>query len=948
MHLHGLRRLVFPALALVLLASAPGAPAAEIPASTLDELKAAKAGGTQTLRLEGLELENGEKVTLELARLEVFSRSFRLSINGVDQPEGAGLPDTAYFAGRVLGENGSLAMIAVGQTTRGLVQTSTGAYLLAPEKDAYRARDGGRLHAIRADAAASRGSGYLCATDEMPLQGFRPGRQVPASPAAPRHAAPSWSGIRNVDVAIETDYELYSAFGSTAGLLNYIGDMAAAASAIYLRDIQTTLQIPYVSVWTNSSDPWAAATSIDGLAELGDYWHANRTGVSRTTVHQLSKRSTGGGVAWVGVLCAEDFQALINGSPHWGGGYGFSGSLDGQFSTIDPSFYWDILEFSHELGHNFDSPHTHCYDPVIDQCYNGQAGCYSGPTSVPPGGGTIMSYCHLRPGGTSNINLIFGAPGQPSDAVRQTMRDHVENVSCTCTNPLAPAGTEPLNGATGVTTGTLRWTYPGNSGSWTSSGVTAYEVYLDTVNPPEKRISTTRIDPYMAMPTWFPLTTYYWKVVARNGCGTASSPVYSFTTGSACSFSGAAPALISPASGATGQGRKLILSWGAVAGAAHYTVYLGTVNPPSGALRVVYAPRTSIEVMVAPGTTYHWRVKATPGCGNGAAVFSSTRSFATAGTSPVLSSVSPVTLNRWAGSATLSGSGSGLSTNTLLFLDMAGRRAGSFSLGTASSSSVSGAFSLDATAPAGLYDAGLTNYGVEHQRLPMAVMVRAFTDVPDADYYVASSSRVVDAGIMEADFDSITAGPQFSPGTTVTRDYMAEYLAKGYQWWRTGSTAVPAATCVPSGAGSTDFPDVPCSHPRWLYIHWIKTWGVTVGSPCAQGICFLPNSPVDRAQMVTFLLRLKYGATLPTLLSSFGTKDPGCSVAWPGCVGWTDAGLQVPVTTWPHAEANVAYADRLTAGCAAGPPLTFCVFDPVPRGQMVEFLGRIVNLVPNP
>jgi hypothetical protein len=65
-------------------------------------------------------------------------------------------------------------------------------------------------------------------------------------------------------------------------------------------------------------------------------------------------------------------------------------------------------------------------------------------------------------------------------------------------------------------------------------------------------------------------------------------------------------------------------------------------------------------------------------------------------------------------------------------------------------------------------------------------------------------------------------------------------------------------------------------------------------------------------------------------------------------VGWADAGLQIPLGTWPHYEANVTYSDRLTSGCAATNPLTFCPFDAITRGQMVEFLARIVNLVPNP
>ena len=51
------------------------------------------------------------------------------------------------------------------------------------------------------------------------------------------------------------------------------------------------------------------------------------------------------------------------------------------------------------LGHNFDAPHTHDMYPQIDNCAGGDC--------VGADNGTIMSYCHLCPGGMSNIVLNF-------------------------------------------------------------------------------------------------------------------------------------------------------------------------------------------------------------------------------------------------------------------------------------------------------------------------------------------------------------------------------------------------------------------------------------------------------------------------------------------------------------------------------------------------------------
>ena len=52
---------------------------------------------------------------------------------------------------------------------------------------------------------------------------------------------------------------------------------------------------------------------------------------------------------------------------------------------------WEKELVAHELGHNFSSPHTHCYVPEIDQCAN-ESGCYEGP--IVESVGTIMSYCN--------------------------------------------------------------------------------------------------------------------------------------------------------------------------------------------------------------------------------------------------------------------------------------------------------------------------------------------------------------------------------------------------------------------------------------------------------------------------------------------------------------------------------------------------------------------------
>jgi hypothetical protein len=114
-----------------------------------------------------------------------------------------------------------------------------------------------------------------------------------------------------------------------------------------------------------------------------------------------------------------------------------------------PGAYWDILCYTHEIGHNFSSPHTECYNPPVDTCT--PCDTFSCTGSVPSGGGTIMSYCHACSGGYSNITLYFGLVADVSNAVLDQMRGFVESKAA-CLGPLAAAptviGISPTFGST--------------------------------------------------------------------------------------------------------------------------------------------------------------------------------------------------------------------------------------------------------------------------------------------------------------------------------------------------------------------------------------------------------------------------------------------------------------------------------------------------------------------
>ncbi|MFN2376290.1 MAG: hypothetical protein ABR538_07115, partial [Candidatus Binatia bacterium] len=137
-------------------------------------------------------------------------------------------------------------------------------------------------------------------------------------------------------------------------------------------------------------------------------------------------------------------------------GYGASSGIGTGFDIDDPGFLWEGLVVVHEIGHNFDSQHTHQYcneagisDPVdicVDDATDDVPNCLGDNNAALPGlgsltggtagggNGTIMSYCHVRSGGFANTAHTFGLHhpyGRAAFRVPNKMLAHVEaNAGC--------------------------------------------------------------------------------------------------------------------------------------------------------------------------------------------------------------------------------------------------------------------------------------------------------------------------------------------------------------------------------------------------------------------------------------------------------------------------------------------------------------------------------------
>ncbi len=364
---------------------------------------------------------------LLLTRFEPFSPGAHAEVMEAGGARRLALPDAVYFTGSVRGEPGSRALlIAAPDAVHGFVVSGGVVYPFGPD-----AGGGHRSYALRdVDAKVYPPPGDFCSNDYEPRMLDTPGVRAQAlaeAGLAPPPVAPTT--MKQADVAIETDRELRLKFASDQAALNYLASLAAAATAIYERDLNVRLSFSYIRLWGAApADPWTASDTVGSLDEVQTYWtnpanNMDAIAGPHDTVHFISGKSVSGGVAYVNALCSSTY------------GFGVS-QVFGSFDMSDPSNVWDVLVFTHELGHNFGSPHTHCYSPPIDKCYNAEPGCYSGAVVVSRG--TIMSYCHLVGSGLSNIDMFFG------NVVSARIATTVANAGCLSTVPTGTCGNAVL------------------------------------------------------------------------------------------------------------------------------------------------------------------------------------------------------------------------------------------------------------------------------------------------------------------------------------------------------------------------------------------------------------------------------------------------------------------------------------------------------------------------
>jgi hypothetical protein len=220
-------------------------------------------------------------------------------------------------------------------------------------------------------------------------------------------------------MGIEIDYYTYSQFNNNCyDAVEWALALLAGVNEVYMSELNdiVTLQARYINVWEIVDNYDDLNDCGDMLDEMPNYWTNppfDDIYAETDLVHLFSRKQANGGIAWVGALCAGQSNSSF--------GFGVTSGLNTKliYSYPDNTPYsYNLSYLSHEIGHNFGSPHTHAcsWDAdasigfpggAIDGCADVEGSCDTPgtpPTEFWQDSGTIMSYCDL---GSVGITLEF-------------------------------------------------------------------------------------------------------------------------------------------------------------------------------------------------------------------------------------------------------------------------------------------------------------------------------------------------------------------------------------------------------------------------------------------------------------------------------------------------------------------------------------------------------------
>ena len=331
---------------------------------------------------------NGETVALDLIQVAVFSPDFKAITNNGDDITNE-VDFGKHYRGIIAGNPNSLVSISVFESQiSGFIANEEGNYTIG------KLEDSDINHIIYFDSDLKNATQEIfCSTEDDGIAYS----EEELSPPPTSEQEPG----DEIDVYIESGQSVYNAQGGNlANTIVFITGIFTQSYVLYAND-GISVRTSSMMVWV-TPDPFAGGDSLEQLNTFTANVNSNQQNLNGDIAH-LIERQNFGGIAWLDGMCSNNNVC-------------YSGLANNAVITV-PTYSWNVMVITHEMGHLMGSNHTHACvwngnNTAIDGCAATEGSCAR--PGNPSNGGTIMSYCHLQGVGI-NFNNGFGP--QPSAVI---------------------------------------------------------------------------------------------------------------------------------------------------------------------------------------------------------------------------------------------------------------------------------------------------------------------------------------------------------------------------------------------------------------------------------------------------------------------------------------------------------------------------------------------------